>query len=102
MNSSVVVLIIPDHKSNKGILTGKLFEYLAAGVPILCLGPADGDAAEIISKANAGATFGYNDIKGISAFLSIVQGNTFTPDKEYINGFSRLSLTREIIPLLDR
>ncbi len=102
MNSSVVVLIIPDHKSNKGILTGKLFEYLAAGVPILCLGPADGDAAEIISKAKAGVTFGYNDIKGISEFLSSVPDNIFTPDKEYINRFSRVNLTREIIPLLDR
>jgi glycosyltransferase involved in cell wall biosynthesis len=102
MNSSVVVLIIPDHNSNKGILTGKLFEYLATGVPILCLGPADGDAAEIISKAKAGATFGYNDIKGISEFLNNVPDNVFTPDKEYIKGFSRVNLTGEIIPLLDR
>ena len=102
MNSSVVVLIIPDHNSNKGILTGKLFEYLATGVPILCLGPADGDAAEIISKAKAGATFGYNDIKGISEFLNNVPDNVFTPDKEYIKGFSRVNLTGEIIPLLDK
>jgi glycosyltransferase involved in cell wall biosynthesis len=102
MNSSVVVLIIPDHKSNKGILTGKLFEYLAAGVPVLCLGPVDGDAAEIISRAKAGATFGYNDIKGISGFLSSVPGNIFTPDEEYIKGFSRVDLTRSIIPLLEK
>jgi glycosyltransferase involved in cell wall biosynthesis len=102
MNSSVAVLIIPDHKSNKGILTGKLFEYLASGVPVLCLGPADGDAAEIISKANAGATFGYNDIKGISEFLRSIPDNIYTPDKEYIKKFSRINLTREIIPLLCR
>jgi Glycosyltransferase len=101
INSSVVVLIIPDHKSNKGILTGKLFEYLASGVPVLCLGPADGDAAEIIDRAKAGATFGYDDIEGISAFLSNVAGNPFKPDKDYIKGFTRVNLTGMIIPLLE-
>jgi glycosyltransferase involved in cell wall biosynthesis len=102
MNSSVVVLIIPDHKSNKGILTGKLFEYLASGVPILCLGPADGDAAEIISMARAGATFRYDDIKGISVFLENASGNTFHPDENYIKEFSRVNLTRRLLPLLNR
>lgn len=99
-NSSVVVLIIPDHKSNKEILTGKLFEYLASGVPVLCLGPADGDAAEIIATAKAGATFGYEDAKGISDFLIHVAGEKFEPDKEYIKGFTRANLTGMIIPLL--
>jgi glycosyltransferase involved in cell wall biosynthesis len=101
MNSSVVVLIIPDHKSNKGILTGKLFEYLASGVPVLCLGPADGDAAEIIAAAQAGSTLGYNDINGISAFLIKAASKNFEPDKEYIKGFSRSNLTRLLIPLLE-
>lgn len=101
MNSSVVVLIIPDHKSNKGILTGKLFEYLASGVPVLCLGPSDGDAAEIIAVAKAGATFGYNDTKGISAFLIKAASNKSEPDKDYIKGFTRANLTMKIIPLLE-
>jgi len=101
MDSSVVVLIIPDHKSNKGILTGKLFEYLASGVPILCLGPADGDAAGIIARAKAGATFEYKDEKGISSFLCSA-ADTFKPDKDYIKEFSRVNLTRMIIPLLER
>jgi glycosyltransferase involved in cell wall biosynthesis len=100
MNSSVVVLIIPDHKSNKGILTGKLFEYLASGVPLLCLGPVDGDAAEIIARANAGATFAYNDTPGITDFLENAS-STFQPDKEYIKEFTRANLTRKIIPLLE-
>ena len=101
MDSSVVVLIIPDHKSNKGILTGKLFEYLASGVPVLCLGPVDGDAAEIIARAKAGATFGYTDEKGISEFLCST-ADTFKPDKDYIKEFSRVNLTRTIIPLLEK
>ena len=61
MNSSLLLLIIPLHQSNKSIITGKLFEYLATGLPILCLGPVDGDAAEIIKKCKAGKTFVYYD-----------------------------------------
>ena len=29
MSSSMLLLIIPDHRSNRSILTGKIFEYLA-------------------------------------------------------------------------
>jgi len=39
----------------EGILTGKLFEYLESGRPILCVGNRrDSEAARVIAKANAG------------------------------------------------
>jgi glycosyltransferase involved in cell wall biosynthesis len=39
----------------EGILTGKLFEYLASGRPILCLGNrADTEAAHVVREAHAG------------------------------------------------
>jgi glycosyltransferase involved in cell wall biosynthesis len=39
----------------EGILTGKLFEYLASGRPILCLGNrADTEAARVVREAQAG------------------------------------------------
>ncbi len=50
MNSSVLLLIIPEIEDNKGILTGKLFEYVATGNPILFIGPTDGDAATILNE----------------------------------------------------
>jgi glycosyltransferase involved in cell wall biosynthesis len=42
LKTTVLLLIIPDHQSNKSIITGKLFEYIAAGKPIICLGPVMG------------------------------------------------------------
>ena len=53
LKTTVLLLIIPDHQSNKTILTGKLFEYIAAGKPVICLGPSDGDAAESIRGCRA-------------------------------------------------
>lgn len=57
MQSTILLLVIPEVKDDKGILTGKLFEYLAARKPIICIGPSDGDAAEIIRECNAGKAF---------------------------------------------
>ena len=69
MESSVLLLIIPDHYSNKSIITGKVFEYLASGKPILCIGPEDGDAADIINTSGNGKCAGYYDTEGINHIL---------------------------------
>ena len=44
--SQVLLLLIPNIKKNKGILTGKLFEYLIAWRPIFAIGPENGDLAQ--------------------------------------------------------
>ena len=54
--SHLLLLSIPKVKDNEGVLTGKLFEYLASRKPILCIGPPHGDAAKIISDCKAGIT----------------------------------------------
>ena len=38
----------------KGIIPGKLFEYLAAGNPILVVGNPTGDSARIVNETKAG------------------------------------------------
>ena len=50
IKARILLLIIPEIENNKGILTGKLFEYLATGNPILNIGPKDGDAATILNE----------------------------------------------------
>ena len=49
LSSSVLLLVIAKHPGNRSFLSGKLFEYIAAGKPVLCLGPVDGDAAFILN-----------------------------------------------------
>ncbi|MDT8402131.1 MAG: glycosyltransferase [Bacteroidales bacterium] len=68
--STVLLLLIPDHKGNELIITGKLYEYLRTGVPILLIGPEDGDAAEIIRENKAGRSFSKTDVEGILNYLS--------------------------------
>jgi glycosyltransferase involved in cell wall biosynthesis len=100
LKTSVLLLIIPDHQSNKSIITGKIFEYIASGKPIICLGPPDGDAAGIIGNTGYRRTFSYMDSKGISEYLS-----SLAPKMPFIESispavYSRKELTGKIIPLL--
>ncbi|MEN9699749.1 MAG: hypothetical protein RLZZ301_947 [Bacteroidota bacterium] len=47
---SLLLLPLNNVKSQKGIVTGKLFEYLASNQAILAVGPSDGDAAHILKQ----------------------------------------------------
>lgn len=101
-NASVLLLCIPDMKKNEGIITGKLFEYLAARRPILCIGPVEGDAAAIINENEAGKVFGYDDKKGITDFLLAVMDRKFTinqQNKNYLK-YTRKNLAGELAAII--
>jgi glycosyltransferase involved in cell wall biosynthesis len=75
-SSTVLLLIIPEHKSSESIITGKLFEYLASCRPVICLGPEGGDAAKILKETGHGNCFDYRDSAGIFNYLkSVMDGH---------------------------
>jgi glycosyltransferase involved in cell wall biosynthesis len=54
--------------------SGKLFEYLAAGRPILALVPPDGAASDLVRAADAGIVVAPDDVGAIkSAIEELVQ-----------------------------
>jgi glycosyltransferase involved in cell wall biosynthesis len=102
LDTSVLLLIIPDHHSNKSIITGKLFEYIASGKPLICLGPTDGDAAGFLSKNGHGITFSYSDSDGISGFLSGIFSGKTGMKKSSPEIFGRRELTKKVVELLEK
>ncbi len=69
-DSEVLLLLIPEAGGRgKGVLSGKVFEYLAADRPILAVVPPDGAAAELIRAAGAGVVVAPDDIDGMVAAL---------------------------------
>ena len=56
--SDFLLLVIPNTEKNKGIVTGKLFEYIRSMRKIIMIGPPKSDAAKIIAQTNSGRCFG--------------------------------------------
>ena len=91
--SDVLLLFIPNVPNNEGILTGKLFEYLAAGNKILLFGPQNGDAMRLINECSAGEC--YSDGFNLDEFL-----NKPYSGNDNIKSYSREALAKKIVSLL--
>lgn len=59
--SQVLLLAVNNVPSAKGIVTGKIFEYLQAQRPIVAIAPIDGDLSVILQKSKAGTVVGFQD-----------------------------------------
>lgn len=104
--AQVLLLPIDVFEGAKWVLTGKLFEYLAAQRPIVCIGPPDGDAALVLNETGSGNTYDFDDVKGIKKQL-IEYFNLYLQDKleinSYsINNYSRKNLTEKLVAVLNK
>jgi glycosyltransferase involved in cell wall biosynthesis len=69
-DSEALLLLIPEAGGRgRGVLSGKVFEYLAAERPILAVVPPDGAAAELLRETGAGVVVAPDDIAGMRAAL---------------------------------
>ena len=99
IKARILLLIIPEIENNKGILTGKLFEYLATGNPILNIGPKEGDAATILKENTVSITLNPDEKQEIVDFI-LNSSPTNTPSNLSEHKFSRRNLTKEIARLI--
>jgi hypothetical protein len=51
------------------VLSGKVFEYLAAERPILAVVPPGGEAAALVQEVGAGTVVAPDDVEGMAAAL---------------------------------
>src|SRR5213080_3047718 len=69
-DSDALLLLIPEAGGRgRGVLSGKVFEYLAAERPILAIVPPDGAAAELIRDTNAGIVAAPENVPAIKDAL---------------------------------
>lgn len=103
----VLLLAINHVRGAEGILTGKLYEYLASRGSVLGIGPPTGDAAAVIDQTGAGAMYGFEDASGIASFIQraydawkegrAIRSHASTP----VESFSRREQTRRLAAYLD-
>ncbi len=59
--AQVLLLLIPKTTNSKGILTGKVFEYITSKRPIIAIGDEDGDLADILENTATGTMVGFEN-----------------------------------------
>jgi glycosyltransferase involved in cell wall biosynthesis len=108
-DSDALLLLIPDAGGRgRGVLSGKVFEYLAAERPVLAVVPPDGAAAKLVRETGAGLVAGPDDVPGIrDALLELHSrwrdgGLNGTPlTSEWRDKLSRASRVEELAELLE-
>lgn len=104
----LLLFLMPDSEPRaKGLLTGKLFEYMASGRPILCIGPEDGDAAHILKETHAGQTVSFEDkekMKGVikDLYQKYLENGLLSYENKEVEKYSRKALAEEYGKLLDK
>jgi glycosyltransferase involved in cell wall biosynthesis len=65
-----LLLLVANNSGNvKGILTGKVFEYLATSRPIIAFGEKDSNLEALIMETNSGTFFDFNELENIKSVL---------------------------------
>ena len=109
LHQSTVLLLplMPDTETDTlGLIPAKLFEYMASGRPILCIGPQEGDTAKILDETHAGVTVGFDDKKKAKEAIGLLYQQHLSDglannETQEIGRFSRKNLCGEIAILLD-
>jgi glycosyltransferase involved in cell wall biosynthesis len=102
LQSSVQLLVIPRVENNKGIVTGKFFEYLASGRPVLAIGPAGGDLENLIGETGCGQLFDYDEKDRMLTYLDfLTELKADTGKNPKIRNYSRKVLTGKLVRLLN-
>jgi glycosyltransferase involved in cell wall biosynthesis len=109
-DSEALLLLIPEADGRgRGVLSGKVFEYLAAERPILALVPPDGAAAALLRDTGAGVVVAPDDVEGIARELTALRDRWRADElaapvlsDEWRERVSRRTRVEELADLLER
>lgn len=103
--SQVLLLCINNTENQNGIIPGKLYEYLGSGRPIICVGPDNNDASQILQDAQGDVVAPYQDeaktklllLKYYEKYLQ----KELKADSKSIMKYSRKALAKRYTELLN-
>lgn len=102
--ASDILLFILSPKDTAAVYSGKIFEYLATGKPILALAPKESAAAKLINKLKAGIVVEPEDKKAIKKaienYFKLWQSNRLEDKKFNLKQFDRFELTKKFEKIL--
>lgn len=70
-DSEALLLLVPEAEGRgRGVLSGKVFEYLAAERPIIAAVPPGGEAARLVRESGAGVVVPPDDVDALAAAVA--------------------------------
>ena len=105
--ADVGLILIADVPGAKAVMTGKLFEYLGMGLPVLVVGPTDGEAAKLVEATSAGWSVAPGDIRRIAEKLAELARSKSAGEPlraaapEVVMRYERRSQSAELAAILD-
>lgn len=99
--ADVNVLTLNDDLVSEGVYTGKVFELLRLGKPILALGPKRGLVKDLIETSGAGEYVWLQDQEAMIAALNrlLTYPERYSADPEVISKYERARLTERLAAL---
>ena len=98
--SQVLLLAEINTPETRGIIPGKLFEYMASGRPILGVGPKDWEVSSLVAKTKTGAIFEYtshDDLKNVLLnWFYQYEKQDLNVSSVSVETYSRRELTRQL------
>lgn len=98
--SQVLLLAEINSEETKGIIPGKLFEYMASRRPILGVGPKDWEVAALVARTKTGAIFEYTshaDLKNVLLnWFHQYENQNLNVSSVHVENYSRRELTRQL------
>lgn len=67
--AGLLILSIEQFAAAEGMMTGKIYEYLASERPVVGIGPPAGDAAALLQKTGGGQMFDWSDQGGLAQYI---------------------------------
>jgi glycosyltransferase involved in cell wall biosynthesis len=102
--SDALLLLEDGEAARDGVLTGKIYEYLASGVPTLVIGPdASTEIGELIAGTGGGICLGTDRAAIASVLRRIAEGDTAnlcTPRPEVIARYARARIAGDFVEMV--
>lgn len=105
-STQLLLLLINRVASAKGILTGKLFEYMASQRPIIAIAPTDSDVAQVLHETQTGVVAGFDDKKEtkkiVQHYFEQYKNGTLTVQRQNVEKYTRKQLTQKLTEILQK
>lgn len=104
--SQLLLLLLWDNPDEKGVFTGKLFEYLAAKRPVLALGFVGGVIDDLLQETNAGVSLNQLDeikeeiLRSYSEFKSL-GSVSYKGNNNEVEKYSHVEMTKKFVDILE-